>query len=62
MYYKAHHDKIPQAIPPMMILYAYQNISLEISLSESEKEEVIEFEMDCIANMLRNKSTDGVAE
>lgn len=45
-----------------MITLYLQYISLEISLSESEKEEVIEFEMDCIANVLRDKSSDGVTE
>ena len=46
----------------MLIPLCLPYISLEISLSESEKEEVIEFEMDCIANMLRDKSSNGVAE
>ena len=32
---------------------------LEISLSEAEKEEIIEFEMDCVASMLRAKSSNG---
>ena len=31
----------------------------EISLSEAEKEEIIEFEMDCVASMLRAKSSNG---
>lgn len=39
-----------------MITMCFSNIFfLETRLSESEKEEIVEFEMDCIANMMREK-------
>ena len=61
-----HHNEKTQHIQSYLVRNT-GNISVayltyffsEISLSEAEKEEIIEFEMDCVASMLRAKSSNG---
>lgn len=46
-----------------MITMCFSNIFfLETRLSESEKEEIVEFEMNCIANTMREKCSNSKTE